>query len=81
MMIPPLFCVISSILVSFEIMYPVALVWDVANFAPSVMSAVVLAMSVDYSLFLLTRYKEQIERGDNVNDAVYNMIMYLVSLF
>jgi hypothetical protein len=36
-------------------MYPVSKVWGIVAFAPSVMASVIIALSVDYSLFLLTR--------------------------
>jgi hypothetical protein len=32
---------------------------NVASFAPSIMVSIAIALSIDYSLFLLTRYREE----------------------
>ena len=50
-----------SICASFSIMRPFTNVLDVSPFAPSIMMSVSIAMSIDYSLFLLTRYREEVE--------------------
>ncbi len=54
----PLICVIISVMASFSIMLPVAVsLMDVNPFTPSIMMSVTVAMSIDYSLFLLTRFR------------------------
>jgi uncharacterized membrane protein YdfJ with MMPL/SSD domain len=46
----------NSMVVSWSIMYGVAMSgFDVASVAPSIMSSLVIAMSIDYCLFQLTR--------------------------
>lgn len=55
-------------------MYPVALNVTTATVAPSLMVAVALAMSIDYSLFLLTRFGKEIQAGRSVPDAVAIML-------
>jgi len=58
LMIIPIICASFSIMSSFLVMYPFAkYVMPVASFAPSIMVSTVVAMSVDYSLFLLARFR------------------------
>lgn len=60
MMVIPLASVGLTLLTSFTIMYPIALYgMTVASFAPSIMVSTAIALSIDYSLFLLTRYREE----------------------
>ena len=61
LLIFPLLSIISTALVSFLIMYPVAMVVDVISFAPSVMMSLCVALSIDYSLFLLSRFRQEAE--------------------
>lgn len=76
LMIIPILCTACSLLVSFTIMWVVANYIVVASFAPSVMVSIIIAMSIDYSLFLLTRFREEILRGANVIVAVRHMTRY-----
>ena len=73
LMIIPIASMIFSILTSFMIMYPLALVWEIFSFAPSIMMSLVIALSIDYSLFLLTRYREEILREKTVSESVHLM--------
>eukprot|EP00456_Euglypha_rotunda_P034837 TRINITY_DN26878_c0_g1_i1.p1 TRINITY_DN26878_c0_g1~~TRINITY_DN26878_c0_g1_i1.p1 ORF type:complete len:196 (-),score=11.02 TRINITY_DN26878_c0_g1_i1:11-598(-) len=60
LMIIPIFSVLCSLFTGFMFMYPVALnVYSCASITPSVMMSLTIAMSIDYSLFLLTRYREE----------------------
>jgi uncharacterized membrane protein YdfJ with MMPL/SSD domain len=56
----PVVCMLLSILGSFSIMRPVAEHMDVITFAPSVQMSLSIALSIDYSLFLLGRYREEL---------------------
>ncbi|KAJ4458751.1 putative MmpL efflux pump [Paratrimastix pyriformis] len=52
-------------------------VWQVASFAPSLMMSCAVAMSFDYSLFLLSRFKEELMQGHRtVPDAVRVMLTH-----
>lgn len=73
LMIIPIASMGISILASFLIMYPLALVWDIFSFVPSVMMSLVIALSIDYSLFLLTRYREEILKKKSVSESVLIM--------
>eukprot|EP00928_Gymnodinium_smaydae_P001552 TRINITY_DN10565_c0_g1_i1.p1 TRINITY_DN10565_c0_g1~~TRINITY_DN10565_c0_g1_i1.p1 ORF type:complete len:1067 (+),score=186.17 TRINITY_DN10565_c0_g1_i1:98-3202(+) len=49
-------------------------IMEVALFVPAIMMAVILAMSIDYSLFLLTRFNEEVTDGLPVRAAVVVML-------
>ncbi len=71
LMIIPIITIGISTFTSFMLMYPVARYWlDVGSFAPSVMMSTILAISIDYSLFLLSRYKEELLKGKTNSEAV-----------
>lgn len=63
-------CMASAIL----IMYPLAMAITVSTTAPSLMIAVSLAMSIDYSLFLFTRFQKELAVGRSVDNAVTVML-------
>jgi len=57
-MIIPVLTIFTTIIFSFGIMYPIARATQVVSFTSSVMMSLTIAMSVDYSLFLLSRLIE-----------------------
>jgi putative drug exporter of the RND superfamily len=67
LMLIPILDVAVTTLVSFAIMYPIALWWQVGSFCLAVMTSIVIAISIDYSLFLLSRFKEERTKGDCCN--------------
>ncbi|KNC46005.1 MMPL domain-containing protein [Thecamonas trahens ATCC 50062] len=71
-MIIPLIALGTSMMTGFMIMYPVARYkWTVAQVAPNIQGSLALALSIDYSLFLLTRFKEEIlVQGKDPVDAI-----------
>ena len=73
LLIIPGLSMIISIVTSYLIMWPIALHMTVISFAPSVMMSAVIAMSIDYSLFLLSRYREEMKGGRGVVGAVLYM--------
>eukprot|EP01064_Diplonema_japonicum_P003098 TRINITY_DN12046_c0_g1_i1.p1 TRINITY_DN12046_c0_g1~~TRINITY_DN12046_c0_g1_i1.p1 ORF type:complete len:896 (+),score=46.29 TRINITY_DN12046_c0_g1_i1:45-2732(+) len=60
LLILPLVCLGFSAAGSFGIMYGVATRFSVFAGAPSLMMSILIAMSIDYGLFLLSRYKEEL---------------------
>jgi len=70
----PIITIITSILVSGTFMYPVAVAMQVTQFTPSIMMSLTIAMSIDYSLFLLTRLTENLAFGADLEPAVENML-------
>ncbi|MCG3222490.1 MAG: MMPL family transporter [Candidatus Heimdallarchaeota archaeon] len=73
LMIIPILSMSLSILISFLVMYPIAKTWDIFSFVPSIMMSLVIALSIDYSLFLLTRYREEIINQKPNSEAVLLM--------
>ena len=59
---------------AFLVMYAISYVMTVSTVAPSMMLAVALAMSIDYSLFLLSRFQKEITAGRSVDHAVVVML-------
>merc|ERR1719295_434739 len=51
-------------------------VWQTNPMAPSIMLFLAMALSVDYSLFLVSRFSSEIRRGSSVQLAVREMIKY-----
>lgn len=74
LMIIPIISVAFSIGTSFFVMYPIAKAMPVFSFVPSVMMSLVIALSIDYALFLLSRYKEELIRGRENFSAVTLML-------
>jgi uncharacterized membrane protein YdfJ with MMPL/SSD domain len=64
----PLLSVGGSICFSFSTMYFVAVsgAMPVVSFAPPMLLSLTLAMSVDYSLFILTRFREEVNNNKTV---------------
>jgi hypothetical protein len=65
----------TSLLLSFLIMYPVALKMSVISFCPSIMMALALGLSLTYSLFMLSRFVE--ERGTNGRSVQQSVLIML----
>eukprot|EP01105_Mastigella_eilhardi_P026252 TRINITY_DN7490_c0_g1_i1.p1 TRINITY_DN7490_c0_g1~~TRINITY_DN7490_c0_g1_i1.p1 ORF type:complete len:943 (-),score=309.44 TRINITY_DN7490_c0_g1_i1:224-3052(-) len=67
----PICCWVTSLVLSFAVMYPIAKYGtSVASYCPPVMMSFITAMSIDYSLFLLTRYVEELHKdADHVRAA------------
>lgn len=53
-------CIGATAGTSYFLMWPISELIFVANFAPSMMLSATLATSIDYSLFLLSRFREEI---------------------
>ena len=76
LMIIPICLVIVSFLCSFLIMYPVSLNMNVITFCPSIMMSATIALSIDYSLFLLSRFAEERQppKSRSMRDAIQIMM-------
>jgi len=76
LIIIPVLCVAASFMAAFLVMYPVALHMAVITFTPPIMSSAIIALSIDYSLFLLSRFAEErsAPRHAPVEDAVRVML-------
>lgn len=73
----PLFTILSTAALAGLIMYPVAeYITQVTQFTPSLMMSLIIAMSIDYSLFLLSRYIEDFVKLQDKSVTIADMIQY-----
>jgi len=75
-MIIPLINIVTMVMFSGILMYPIALCMDVHTFTPSIMMSLSIAMSIDYSLFLISRCAEDVGLGHSKHHAIVNMLEY-----
>jgi RND superfamily putative drug exporter len=68
--IVPLLIAGSSLAVALGIGYLIARETDVSNLYSNIVSMIGLAVSVDYSLFIVKRFREELDRGRSVRGAV-----------
>ena len=54
--------ILICLTLAFSIMYPIAKSTTVYTTVPSMMMSVIIAMSIDYSLFLLARFQEEVKK-------------------
>lgn len=73
----PGFCLAVTIATSFTLFLPFAYfrVVDISPFCPTAMLFLSLALSIDYSLFLLTRFVEEVKSGADTESAVKTMLV------
>ena len=65
-----------TILLTFGILMPITTVVDINPFSPSILLSLGVAVSFDYSLFMLTRFKEEIFYDrHSLQDSVFNMLV------
>ena len=51
-----------------------SLVFTCISFVPSVMMSCTIAFSFDYSLFVLSRYREELTKGATIEDAIVSTL-------
>ena len=66
LLILPLMCMGTSLATALLVMWPISIVYPVVIIVPAIVTCVVLALSVDYSLFLLSRFREESQNGVKV---------------
>ncbi len=66
----PLLIGILAIVCTFAVLRLLALFTDVSIFALNLTTGMGLGLAVDYSLFILSRYREELERSDDPNTAL-----------
>lgn len=66
----PLLLALGTTAVTLAILYALSGVLPVSVFAQNAVTMVGLGIGVDYALFLVSRWREEIARGANVRDAV-----------
>eukprot|EP01060_Flectonema_neradi_P038662 TRINITY_DN8193_c0_g1_i1.p1 TRINITY_DN8193_c0_g1~~TRINITY_DN8193_c0_g1_i1.p1 ORF type:complete len:881 (+),score=127.19 TRINITY_DN8193_c0_g1_i1:50-2692(+) len=77
LLIVPLLCMGLSLGASFTFALPIAQRWgDVSSETPEVMISAAVALSVDYSLFLLRRYVDETESGTSQWESIQLMMRH-----
>ncbi|ELP90697.1 hypothetical protein EIN_024060 [Entamoeba invadens IP1] len=76
LVIIPIINLIVIVSVSFGSLFPIAYWSEFYSIAPAIAVALEVAMSVDYSLFLLSRYSEEIRKDQSHFDAVKTMFRH-----
>lgn len=74
LLILPILSVGLTLSISFGAMYPVSIATTVSATAPSLMMSLCIAMSIDYNLFILSRYVEEVRRGRTGDQVVSNVL-------
>lgn len=74
LLIIPVLNIAISILTSFLLVLPISLTTLTVSFTPSLMMSATIAMSIDYSLFLLSRFREELLAMRPVDFAVRVML-------
>ncbi len=66
----PLTLALVAVPVALAIVYAIALHYQTSVFVLNVASIIGLGISIDYSLFMVRRFREELDRGRGVRDAV-----------
>jgi RND superfamily putative drug exporter len=66
----PLIMAMFSLLISFGILSIIAATTTVSIFTENVASMIGIGVGIDYSLFILTRYREETRRGRPIQEAI-----------
>jgi uncharacterized membrane protein YdfJ with MMPL/SSD domain len=69
----PILAIVVSTFVGFAILYAISFLLPIASITPSIVMSLTLALAIDYALFLLTRYREELEKGEDSTDAIFTM--------
>jgi RND superfamily putative drug exporter len=70
----PLFVGGIAVLGGFLSLYLIAQITDVSIFSINLTTAMGLGLAIDYSLFVVSRFREELRRGRNVEDAVVRTV-------
>lgn len=63
-----------SVMGAFFVLYVITLFTDVSIFSINLVTALGLGLAIDYSLFIVSRFREERERGRSVEDAVVRTV-------
>ena len=75
LMLIPICCLICSLSSSLGLFLPFAVfVVDISPLAPSTMVFLGIALAIDYSLFMLTRYMEEVQSGASTERSLKSMM-------
>jgi RND superfamily putative drug exporter len=63
-----------SVFGAFFVLYVITLFTDVSIFSINLVTALGLGLAIDYSLFVVSRFREELDRGRSVDDAVVRTV-------
>ncbi len=66
----PLVIAVVAVMVSFLALYLTTLVTDVSIYALNLVTSLGLGLAIDYSLLIVSRYREELAHGHDTNNAV-----------
>ena len=85
LMIVPFINLLCSLLCTVGALYLVAINANVGTFVPAIIIAVIIAMTIDYSLFMLVRFRKELDRvsphGEPVPRDVYFEVVHTTVCF
>ena len=70
----PLLVGVVAVLGTFLTLYVVGSITDVSIYAVNLTTALGLGLAIDYSLFIVSRYREELRAGRSVDDAVIRSV-------
>ncbi len=70
----PLFVGVLAVLGTFLSLYVIGSLTDVSVYAINLTTALGLGLAIDYSLFIVSRYREELRHGASVEDAVVRTV-------
>jgi len=68
----PLIVGVSAILGAFFILYLISLFTSVSVYALNLTTGMGLGLGIDYALLIVNRFREELHRGNNVEDSIVN---------
>ena len=69
MMLIPFLNLVVSACVGIGLLFPFTYVMDVTSYAPAIILAVLIAMTIDFSLFFLVRFRQEVQPYENVTNS------------
>jgi RND superfamily putative drug exporter len=70
----PLVVAVSAILGAFLILFLISLFTDVSIFALNLTTGLGMGLGIDYSLLIVNRFREELHKGNSVNDSVVTTV-------
>lgn len=70
LMLIPALAIPISLMAQFLCLYPFSLFMEIVSYAPSIMMSLTLALGIDYSLFMLTRFMDGFELNHSIDDCI-----------
>ncbi len=66
----PIIIGLTSIIITMGILYFLGLHIEFSNFLPNIVSMLGLAVGIDYALFIVTRFREELKKGVSIQEAI-----------